>query len=93
MPPPKQPFVIDMRHDETADTHYGVRQTWEEALQVARKYWEGCDGEYDETAKQPFKAGEGYDQQIFVNMRKGSYLFLSDSGGSGPCIRIERATK
>ncbi len=80
-----------MRHNLTADPSFGVRDTWEEALKVARKFWEGYDGVYDETAKQPFKAGEGYGEDPSVTLRKGSYLHLSD--GDGPYICITRASK
>ena len=86
----KKMFVIDMRHDYTSESVYEVRETWEDALAVARKYWEDADQEYNENAKQPFKVGDGYAEELDVTIKHGTSLMLMHACGDGAYIRIAK---
>lgn len=91
-----KPFIVDMRHDEASAPSYIAAWTWEDALQAAGAFWEKYDGVFAPKlyTKQPFRAGEGYDQaNVYVVLRRGSSLDLQFANGEGPCIRIERAEK
>ena len=87
---PKGMFVIDCRHNCTSEAKYEVRKTWVEALKVARKFWESYDMTYDENAKQPFKVGQDYAEELEADMKPGKSLYVSHAGGEGPFIRIEK---
>lgn len=88
----QRPFVVDMRHDETAPPAYAVCWTWEGAMRTAGAFWKKYDGIYTEKLKQPFLVEEGAEQgDTYVDMREGKYLDLQYANGNGPCIRIERA--
>ena len=80
-----------MRHDESAGPTYSVRQEWDDAIAVAAEFWKSYDHKYDSKADVPFKAGEGYDQEVYYRVTQNKCLYVMHAGGEGPCIRIERA--
>ena len=88
---PKPPFVIDMRHNSSADSSYGIATTWDDAIKIAADFWDSYDGLYDPKTKK-WSVGEGYSEELDVTVKKGVYFSLMHAGGEGPYITIRRAS-
>jgi len=88
-------WVVDQRHDHSSDPTYSVRETYDEAVDVAHKYFLSYDFELRDG--KPFDSGNDYGDQggfdVFdnVKMHKGKVAEFMHFGGDGPCCTTQKA--
>lgn len=88
-------YVVDMRHEFTAEPKYAVAKSLEEAAVQAQDFFEAY--EFEIRDGKPFDSGNddgaegGFACFDNVKMRDGKMLEFMHCGGQGPVCRVTEA--
>lgn len=88
-------YVVDMRHDYTAESRFAVAKDLDQAAEKAHEFFESYDFEIKDG--KPFDPGHddgaegGFICFDGVKMRKGKVLEFQHANGSGPVCRVSKA--
>ena len=83
-------FVIEMKHDSSADPTYAIRSTKDAAAERAHKFF--LDQDFELRDGLPFDADGGFSCFDNVEIYKGKVIEFMHCGGDGPCLRTTKVT-